>query len=84
MAPCKNLRQNQQETHITGYVTNLHAVTPFLDTDLISKLSAEYSFATSVNFSFPKIKIFEQNEDPILSAAFQTLATPQIRLDAVI
>jgi hypothetical protein len=30
MAPCKNLRQQQQETHITGYVTNLHALTPFL------------------------------------------------------
>jgi hypothetical protein len=84
MAPCKNLRQQQQETHITGYVTNLHALTPFLDRDLINKLSAEYSFATSVNFSFPKIKIFEQNEDPTLSAAFKTLETPQIRLDAVI
>jgi hypothetical protein len=84
MAPCKNLRQKQQTTHITGYVTNLRAVTPFLDRDLISKLSAEYSFATSVNFSFPKIKIFEQNEDPTLRAAFQTLETPQIRLDSAI
>jgi hypothetical protein len=56
----------------------------FLDRDLINKLSAEYSFATSVNFSFPKIKIFEQNEDPALSAAFKKLETPKIRLDAVI
>jgi uncharacterized protein YhbP (UPF0306 family) len=83
MAPCKSLRQNQQDTHITGYVTNLHALTPFLDRDLISKLSAEYSFATSINFSFPKIKFFK-NEDPSLSAAFRTLDTPQISLDSVI
>jgi hypothetical protein len=83
MPPCQSLRQNQQDTHITGYVTNLHALTPFLDRDLISKLSAEYSFATSINFSFPKIKFFK-NEDPSLSAAFRTLDTPQISLDSVI
>jgi hypothetical protein len=83
MAPCKNLRQSQPDTHITGYVTNLHAMTPFLDKDLISKLSAEYSFATSINFSFPKIKFFE-NEDPTIRAAFRTLETPQISLDSVI
>jgi hypothetical protein len=49
-----------------------------------NKLSAEYSFATTVDFTFPKIKIFEQNEYPKLTAAFKTLETPQIRLDAVI
>jgi hypothetical protein len=59
-------------------------LTPFLDRGLIGKLSAEYSFATSVNFSFPKIKIFEQNEDPTLSAAFKTLESPHISLDSVI
>jgi hypothetical protein len=86
MAPAKILDSNSKRLYwyITGYVTNLHALTPFLDRDLINKLSAEYSFATSVNFSFPKIKIFEQNEDPALIAAFKTLETPQIRLDAVI
>jgi hypothetical protein len=81
--PLVRIFDKVNQTHITGYVTNLHAMTPFLDRDLISKLSAEYSFATSINFSFQKIKFFE-NEDPAHRAAFRTLETPQISLDSVI
>jgi hypothetical protein len=70
-------------TYITGRVANLHVLTSLIDDELMAKMRADISLTTSLNFTLPKIKLFEF-EDPQMDAAFRTLDQPQIPLSAVI
>jgi hypothetical protein len=50
-------------THITGNVANLHYLTSLIDDEFMAKVKADVSLTSSVNFTLPKIKLFEF-EDP--------------------
>jgi hypothetical protein len=66
-------------THITGNVVNLHVLTSLIDDELMAKMKADISLTSSLNFTLPKIKLFEF-EDPQTAKAFRSLDQPQIPL----